>query len=301
MNIYQSKVLYYPRQIGKQLFALIYPIYKLVFKFPQVQSIDDTISHIIANKSSICRYGDGEFLFITGRTGIPFQPFHEQLRNDMVNILVSNEPNILIGLPIGYQSLKNLKKNAQLTWKTSIVWMYPKLRKFLDLKKVYYNASMTRLYIDYDDKSQAGNRFKMIKQIWYQRDVLLIEGEKSRLGVGNDLFENMASLHRILTRAVNAYEIIDEITNEVMKYDKDTLILIALGPTATVLAFQLAKNHGYQSIDIGNIDIEYEWFLKQATQKIKIQGKYSNEAPGGRNVEDMHNEVYQSQIVARVL
>jgi glycosyltransferase family protein len=154
--------------------------------------------------------------------------------------------------------------------------------------------------MDYDDKSQAADRFKAIRKIWDKRHVLLIEGEKSRLGVGNDLFENMASLQRILTRAENAYEIIDALTHEVLKYPKETLVLIALGPTATVLAFQLAKNHGYQSIDIGNIDIEYEWFLKQATQKIKIQGKYSNEAPGGRIVEAVHDAIYHNQIVARI-
>ena len=76
--------------------------------------------------------------------------------------------------------------------------------------------------------------------------------------------------------------------------------MIALGSTATVLAFDLAKA-GYQSIDIGNIDIEYEWYLRGAIKKIKIPGKYTSEASGGRIVDDVIDEKYASQIIAKIL
>lgn len=48
--------------------------------------------------------------------------------------------------------------------------------------------------------------------------------------------------------------------------NKAKLVLIALGHTATVLAYDLAEV-GYQAIDIGHIDIEYEWFLMRAPKK----------------------------------
>ena len=44
------------------------------------------------------------------------------------------------------------------------------------------------------------------------------------------------------------------------------MIIIALGPTATVLAYDLAKE-GYQALDMGHFDIEYEWYLRNATKK----------------------------------
>ena len=47
--------------------------------------------------------------------------------------------------------------------------------------------------------------------------VLLVEGEKSRLGVGNDLFENTGSVKRILCPSENAYEKYDEILKEILK------------------------------------------------------------------------------------
>lgn len=46
-------------------------------------------------------------------------------------------------------------------------------------------------------------------------------------------------------------------------------MLIALGPTATVMAYDLA-DMGYQALDIGNVDIEAEWFLRGVDEKIKI-------------------------------
>jgi hypothetical protein len=55
---------------------------------------------------------------------------------------------------------------------------------------------------------------------------------------------------------------------------------------------------GFQAIDIGNLDVEYEWFLRGSTEKIKIPGKYTSEAKGGRIVDDVQDEKYKSQILA---
>ena len=75
------------------------------------------------------------------------------------------------------------------------------------------------------------------------------------------------------------------------------MILLAIGPTATILAYDLYKE-GYQAIDIGHVDIEYEWFLRQAKTKIKIENKYVCEAGAGQNVGDIQDEKYLSEIKA---
>ena len=46
-------------------------------------------------------------------------------------------------------------------------------------------------------------------------------------------------------------------------------MLIALGPTATILAYDLAEK-GVQALDVGHIDIEYEWFLRKDRTHKKI-------------------------------
>jgi glycosyltransferase family protein len=137
-------------------------------------------------------------------------------------------------------------------------------------------------------------------RIWEGRKVLLVEGEKSRLGVGNNLFALATSVERILAPMHHAFDKYDELVSEIIKHDKTKLILIALGPTATVMAADLA-DLGYQALDIGNIDIEYEWYLRGAQSKIKIPGKYTSEARNGRQVENVVNELYSSQIISKVL
>ncbi len=299
MSIFQSKILFWPRQLFKHSLQLIYPVFIKFWNMPAVLSVDDTLDKIIKDKCSVCRYGDGEFLFIIHKVSLPFQKYDSDLRDKMIRILKSNDDSILIGLPIGYYSMENLTKKSKLTWTSHIAWTYPQLKKYLDLSKTYYNASMTRPYVNYIDKSKCNGYFEKLMKIWEGREVLLVEGEKSRLGVGNNLFRHAKNVQRILAPSVNAFSNYKQLLQEVYKHNKSKLILIALGPTATVMAYDLAKS-GYQAIDIGNIDIEYEWYLRGTDVKIKIPGKYSNEVAGGCDVEDIVNEEYENQIIMKV-
>ena len=76
------------------------------------------------------------------------------------------------------------------------------------------------------------------------------------------------------------------------------LILIALGPTATVLAYDLNKR-GIRALDIGHLDIEYEWFKSGTQEKIPIAGKYVNEVTSQLESQDCNSE-YLSQIAVRI-
>jgi len=300
MNIRYGKAFHIPRKIAKHTLAAIYPLIIKLFPLPKVASIEETIDKIYTDRCSIARYGDSEFLYIIDKLNLPYQKYDTRLASKMKEILISNDDKILVGLPIGYYSLENLKKRSQLVWRSQITWIYPRLRKYLDLNKQYYNASMTRVYDGYVDKSKSGLYFEKLMRLWENRDVLLIEGEKSRLGVGNNLFEKVNSLQRIIGPMHNGFSKYDALFNEAQKHDRSKLILIAMGPTATVMAYDLAKL-GYQAVDIGNVDIEYEWYLRGATSKIKIEGKYTGEAKGGRIVEDVRDEKYESQIIAKFL
>lgn len=300
MNIRYSPIFKLPRLITKHLLASIYPVIIKIFPLPEVKSIEETLDKIIKDRVSISRFGDGEFLYIIDKLNLPFQNYDTALAEKMITILKSTDENILIGLPIGYQSLKNLKRTSQLTWKSQISWIYPRLRKYLDLTKTYYNSSMTRVYAPFEDKADSKYFFELLMRLWDGRDILIVEGEKSRLGVGNNLFSKANSVERILAPMHHAYSKYHELYYEVLKHNKNKLILIALGPTATALSYDLAKA-GFQAVDIGNVDIEYEWYLRSADTKIKIPGKYTSEATGGRKVEDIDDPTYLNQIISSII
>lgn len=300
INLQYGSFFKYPRKIFKYFLSGIYPLVIRIYPLPKVKSIPETIEKILQDKLSICRFGDGELLYVSEKRSLPFQKQHERLRNYFITILNSNEKNILVGLPVGFYSLDNLKQESKVTWRAVISWTYPGVYKYLNHTKQYYNASMTRLYMDYEDTSHSNLWFKKVKSIWDQREILLIEGEKSRLGAGNDLFLNAKSLQRILGPAHDAFDQFDNILQFAFAQDKDKLVLVAMGPTAKPLCYELALA-GFQAIDIGNLDVEYEWFLRGAKEKLKIYGKYTSEAKGGRIVEDIIDDIYQNQIIAKFL
>ena len=78
------------------------------------------------------------------------------------------------------------------------------------------------------------------------------------------------------------------------------LVLTAIGPTATVLAYDLS-NKGYQAIDIGNLDVEYEWFLRKDVVSTPLEFKYVGGSSRGRKVHHLENPEYKGQIVKRIV
>ncbi len=273
--------------------------YKLFYPMPRIKSIEETIKEMIEKKCSVSRYGDGELDIMAGRS-IPFQTYNVELAEKMQYILHVEDKNFLVCLPIAFDRSCNLTPKAKKYWKDNIRKNIKTWHRLLKKRKIYYNTSMTRPYIDFLDKNNAREIFKLIKKLWDNRDVLFVEGEKSRLGVGNDLFDNAKSIRRILCPTNNAFSYYEEIINCVKRFEKETLVLIALGPTATIMAYELYKE-GYQACDIGHIDIEYEWFLMGATSKVAIHDKYTNEAINGTSVSKIINDKkYQSEIVAQI-
>ena len=143
-GIRYSKYFKIPRLFIKYALNLLYGVVVKIWPLPEVLSIDATLDKLIQDKCSISRFGDGEFLYIIDRLNLPFQRQETELRQKMIDILKSQEDNILVGLPIGYHSLDNLRKKSRLTWRSQIAWIYPRLYRYLDHSKTYYNASMTR-------------------------------------------------------------------------------------------------------------------------------------------------------------
>ena len=266
-----------------------------------IASPEDTIERITNENYSITRFGDGEFDMICG-TGMKYQKYDKKLAERLNEVLHSNEPGLLVGTNnvIDLKYAEHYVDFARNFWKGWLRDNKFRLLQLLSKKKQYYSSNITRFYIDYKDKSVVGDYVKLLKKMWNKKNVIIVEGEQSRLGVGNDLFDNMESIQRIICPSEDAYDVYENILKEIKKMDKSKLILLALGPTATVLAYDLYKE-GYHVIDIGHVDIEYEWFLRKATKKIRIETKYVTEVADGReNIQSIQDKKYEKEIIAKV-
>lgn len=273
---------------------------------PQILTIDETIDTIIKNKLSVSRFGDGELSMLITHHDIGFQKSNNLLSQRLSETLNSTNQNLLICIPKVFlkKDLKNLNKDAFKFWHRYVIKKRQIIYPLLNFKKIYGNAQFTRIYIDLDKKYKhlAANNFAKIKQIWEKRNIIIIEGRYTRFGIGNDLLSNALSTKRIICPEKNAFNKYQQIFTEALKQDKTSLFLIALGPTATVLASDLCNN-GFQAIDIGHLDIEYEWFLMGAKEKTAVKNKYVNE---GDHViteknDTLNNIEYQKQIISQIL
>ncbi|MCR2822009.1 SP_1767 family glycosyltransferase [Lederbergia panacisoli] len=270
----------------------------LVFPPPSVKSTDESLNIIINNNCSVSRFGDGEFIIMEGG-GLRFQPYSMDLSIRLKEIIRSKQQNHEVFIPNIFEDINWCTDKSKKYWTWYLNRNRYKIYKMLEKNKIYYDSLVTRLYIDHKDKSKTHERFELFKKLWDKKEIVIVEGEQSRLGIGNNLFDNAKSIKRILCPAKNAFSKYDLILEEVKKQDKSKIILISLGPTATVLAYDLAVN-GRRAIDIGHIDIEYEWFLNKAIDKAPVKNKFVGEVQNGTNVYAINDSRYESEIITRI-
>ena len=269
--------------------------------YPIIESSETTIDEIVNNRKSLARFGDGEFATIAHVIRHKFQTVVDDcLAQRLTEVLNCEDDGLMIGMADHYGNLDMYTSSSQREIRT---YLTPQIRSehlaLLKPDKKYYNAYITRPYIMYADNQTDAPalRFKNLKRIWDKRNCIFVEGYYTRLGYGNDLFDNANSIKRILGPAENAFSQYDQILETCLQQDKDVLFLIALGPTATVLAYDLFKA-GYQAVDIGHIDMEYEWFLQGKGRRTQVKGKYNNESREEMILYPVEDEAYLSQIIA---
>lgn len=263
---------------------------------PEVLSIDESLDYISTHGASVIRFGDGEINLMAGHS-IAYQNYDPKLAQELRDLVArSSTEKLLVCLPDAFGD------RFVFTWWAEDFW-----KKHLDHYDAFYrelapapwygSTFISRPYIDFADKSKAKDQFDKLKSLWKDRDILIVEGATSRSGVGNDLFEQARSIKRIVCSSHNAYLRVEEIEAEICQQADNRLILIMLGPTAKVLAASLSDK-GYQALDIGHIDSEYEWLQMGAETKVKLAHKHTAEYNFDQDIEYLEDEAYSRQIVA---
>ena len=302
----------------KKIFRPIYvPLFEKIFFYRQrinfhkkkrlkrikIMRTLSTIRYIKKNNVSISRYGDGEFGIILNKLDIGFQQRSDDLAQALRNVLSSENNRLLICLPRCMNYVYGMKSKA------NEFWHFYSINNYNDVSSLIYQSGkknyvfgdtmLTRPYMDWKSRLSARIKFIALMSIWKNKDLLIVEGEQTRLGVGNDLFDNAKSIKRILAPAKNAFSQYSQIKKCVLNHYNGEIVLLALGPTATVLAADLSNN-GIQALDIGHIDIEYMWYIMKAKEKIAIPNKFTNES-FQKQIIDCTDDKYLSQIIMKII
>jgi len=309
-----KKKLFYSSPKHKQLEEIQYKLENMPYEIydkiinngfsvqiPKIKSIEETLDKIINDKCSIARFGDGEFACMNC-SRISFHDPSEDLAERLKEVISSNIPNLLIGLPDCFGSLDCYVPYTRKFWRKYMSKKRQMTYSYLNMNRVYYNAFFNRYYLNFNKTDEYYQKcctyFKRLKEIWENRDVILLESQEARLGVTNDILDGAKSISRIIFCPVkNAFNKYDRILSTFNDVDPDNLILVALGPTATVLTYDLCKK-GYQTIDIGHISAEYECFLRKETPlELKSMG-YNSKMGHASNPDDPK---YKKQIIRKIV
>lgn len=276
-------------------FELADPELSLPIVKPHILSAKETLRLLVEEHKSISRFGDCEFELIAGRQRWGYQAADPELSRRLREVVCSDEENLLVGInPSFYQSQLFKTGDSALGIRA---YMTPEIRRehaeLLRSDKTYGDALLFR-NVDSDEG------FAELKKLWEKRDCLFVEGRHTGLGAGNDLFDNAASIERIICPAENGFARYPEILEKTKKHADGKLIISVLGPTASVLAYDLSRE-GHQAIDLGQVDLVYEAYLKNLTSmdEMVLPDKYctSDVVGNRREIQDIADPAYKSQIV----
>lgn len=274
----------------------------MYFKFRKlkIHSSEDTIRYIIRNKVSVSRFGDGEFDVMAGGYN-GFQNVDSKLAKRLQEVILNPIDEHICCVPICFANRRGYTTESRIFILGFLASSGKKaVLPFIRYDYEYYDTNFTRFYMSKVDHSNLDEYIPLLKGIWDKKDLLIVEGRYSRLGVNNDLFDNATSIQRILCPEKNAFDQYETILAETKQKAEGKLVLIALGMTATVLAYDLAKV-GVQAIDIGHVDVEYMWYKMKATQKCPIPGRYVNEAGGYQEeLDESLLAEYKQQIIKEI-
>ena len=226
-------------------------------EYPQVMSTTETLKEILSGKS-IARFGDGELKLIMG-IGLgnkggnnEYQVYDKILSNRLKEIIKSPTENCVIAINSFCDKWDDSKFDGEKFSWWEMFWLtyWKKLKSIYKEGYTYGCAEVSRVTVFKE------NGLEDIKKIWNKKKVLFVVGRDSYFLYEKRLFDNVKSAKMLVVPGKSSFNEYDSILGKIRTFDKEYLILLSLGPCATVLAYDLSKE-GYQALDIGHLPNSY--------------------------------------------
>ena len=210
---------------------------------------------------SLGRFGDGELqnLIVKKKNISKLQEYDPRLRKKLLEVLFNPIDNFLIGIP---------RMNNPKNW---VKTFHSKFKKIVPIhdKLILCSAFISRPSIV---SIQSEEYFENLSGIWQNRECVIVNFNTNLLS--HPLIKNCERADFIKISRQNCFADYAEIYKRCLSYHKNRLFLISAGPSATCLAYDLAK-YGFQSIDIGQVFFEYGLYKEhEGIEKWTSQGEY---------------------------
>lgn len=208
--------------------------------YPDVLDELSTMRRVVAG-ASLARYGDGEFKMCNGRSSLKCQQALPTLAIRLQAIL-QDAGSCMVGIP-----------NLRSATPKAAFWA-----PYLDLAPTYLNPAKRYVsaFVTRPDSApwvDVPEYWDLVESLWLGRHVTLVRGSRRSL-TSEDLM-GAGIVTEIICPAQNAFHEYDAILKRIGTPER---ALLCLGPTATVLAVDLAAQ-GVHAIDLGHVGM----FLKK--------------------------------------
>lgn len=192
----------------------------------------------------------------------------------MQEILSNKDSNFLVGVNHYYfNKCRFFRPFVQKFYNRWVPNNLPRIASFLKQDRTYFDAGFTQPYLSFKKSYNYEEHYRRLRSIWDGRDVLIVCGISILDGIKYNIFENSSSLQFMDAPKINAYDKYDEILSQISQHNKNTLIILILGPTATVMTYDLYLK-GYQALDLGHIAKDYDWYKRKIKCTRRSIGKF---------------------------
>jgi hypothetical protein len=223
--------------------------------------LHETLNRAVQDRLSIARFGDGElWLALAPSSGLSFQRNSPELNRDLRALLRGDG---IDGVPV----LVCIPGLSSSYYRHYWAKYWSLVRPLLNPGMHYGNTSVSREAM-FRGGAEAGRL--AWRNVWAGRDVCYVTGRGSRFDPIPELFDNVASERHIYSEPRNAYSDLPRLIEEIEgSIPRETLILISLGPTATLLAAELARR-GFWAIDLGHVTSAYRSVVHGARRAERV-------------------------------
>lgn len=215
-------------------------------RWPKVLNEWKTLERIL-NGCSLARYGDGEVKHMDGRRNVS-QGFVPSLQKALKEAFSHRSTNYLVGVPNVFDGRQFTEVNEGYIWS-----MRRRFAKIADTKYEYGSSYITRG--DLFPAMHYPSFWYVMSELWNGRDVVLVRGHEKRANP-EGMMARARNIDRVETPSAHAWSEYGRILLECMSHPRESLYLLCVGPTATVLAMDLCKS-GRWAVDIGHLGMFY--------------------------------------------
>ena len=213
-----------------------------------------TLRRLCERRASLARYGDGEMEIMIGR-GIHFQDYDPELARRLRMLLRAASPQFLIGIP-NFPALQIKTGSRRRSWERYECMFSHLIRRDAEYHSAFVSRPASIVGLESEEY------FRSFEPLWADREIVLVHN--SAAVAQHPLFRQARAVHHVPCASKDAFREYAELLGNAAAFlhMRDAIFLIAAGPTAGVLAWDLAQR-GAQALDIGHLTNAYDEFLRK--------------------------------------